>query len=116
MKKFLVIDDREEAREIIADWLEHKYQQRVCLAKDVREALHSIGENKFDLIICDYEMPDGNGLDVLRLIRSRNLQAPTIMFSARFDLELDIEPPLVAVIKDKNFARLFEVIESLTNL
>ena len=47
----------------------------VTAAASVAEALRAAGHARFDLLICDMELPDGTGLDVLRLARLGGLPA-----------------------------------------
>lgn len=41
------------------------------------------------MIICDYEMPEGTGADVLRYLRQNQTMTPTILFSAHSDLSME---------------------------
>jgi two-component system response regulator QseB/two-component system response regulator TctD len=37
----------------------------------------------FDLILLDWMLPDGDGLDVLRRTRDRGVETPVLMLTAR---------------------------------
>ena len=45
--------------------------------------------NYYDIVICDYELPDGNGLDIYSYLRSVSPQTPFCLFSSRNDIKLD---------------------------
>lgn len=42
-----------------------------------------------------------------------NVQTPTILFSSHVDLEMDAASPVIHIIKDKRFFKLFDFIEDL---
>jgi two-component system response regulator DevR len=56
-------------------------------AADVTQAIHDILELKPDALILDLHMPGGNGLDVLRAIRSLHLDLPVIICTNYSDSE-----------------------------
>jgi DNA-binding response OmpR family regulator len=41
----------------------------------VSEAVLAVAERPFDLLISDIELPDGSGLDLMRLLRGRGMRA-----------------------------------------
>jgi PAS domain S-box-containing protein len=65
----LVIDDQDDARELLRTVLEHS-GARVACAGSSREALHAIGTRRPDVVISDIEMPEESGYDFLRQLRA----------------------------------------------
>jgi DNA-binding NtrC family response regulator len=63
--RILVVDDEPSLRELLSIVLEGEGYE-VRLAPTYREATHLLGQETFDLVICDIVLPDGNGLDLLR--------------------------------------------------
>lgn len=114
MKSVLVIEDFEEAQEVITYWIEKTLKGRSYSAKTVKEAINLLEQNEYDVIVCDYELPDGNGDEILVYLRQNRIQTPTILFSAHSDLAMDIVSPLVHIIKDKSFFKLFDYIKGLS--
>lgn len=55
----------------------------VTTASSGQEALHWLERMAFDLLIVDWMLPDGDGLEVLRAIRARGLQTPALILTAR---------------------------------
>jgi CheY-like chemotaxis protein len=47
-------------------------------APSVLEALHKVSSEEFDLILLDYHLPDGTGLQVCRSIRAFNNKTPIL--------------------------------------
>ncbi|BAZ15830.1 PAS/PAC sensor hybrid histidine kinase [Calothrix sp. NIES-4071] len=68
----LLVDDDRDSRELIAFLLE-QYGVQVTAASSASEALNSLGQAKFDLLISDIGMPDMDGYTLIRHIRK---QAP----------------------------------------
>ena len=69
MSHILLIDDDEDMIALTGRWLE-KAGYRVSKATSGKEALDRIAEEKPDLVLLDYAMPDMNGPAVLAEIRS----------------------------------------------
>ena len=80
-KCILVADDDPDIRQLLSDRLTaHGYL--VNTAKDGREALSTLGSEKFDGLILDISMPELNGLEVLYQIRQQQPGLPVIMITA----------------------------------
>lgn len=91
--KILVIDDEEAVREITILNLENLDQGSEIIEADCSlEAIKYIkNEDKIDLIICDYNMPNGSGANVYNYLRKTvNSAIPFILFSSSNPLEIDI--------------------------
>lgn len=114
MKSVLVVEDFIDTKDIITNWIEKTLKGQAYSAITVKVAINLLEKNKFDLIVCDYELPDGNAEEIFAYLRESKIQTPTILFSARHDLSMDIVSPLVHIIKDKDFFKLFDFIEGLS--
>lgn len=60
----LLIEDHEDSREAIRRWLEWK-GYKVSTAADQQSGLALAFEKDFDLMICDLQLPDGNGWELM---------------------------------------------------
>lgn len=58
---------------------------KVSWSRSLSEA-RSISLNDIDLIVLDWMLPDGQGVDYLKELRTENLQTPIIMLTARTEL------------------------------
>ncbi len=61
--------------------------QDVMWLRRVADARHWLGEVEFDAILLDLGLPDGNGLDLLRHLRSEGKVLPILVITARDSLE-----------------------------
>ena len=77
----LVVDDDVESLEVIAQNL-HRLGYEVIPALDGRSALEMVRQGVVDLAVVDYNLPDLDGLQVLKLIKSINSTLPVIIVSA----------------------------------
>lgn len=66
----LVVEDDEIQREIVLDQLETAGFEEAVGMEDGVEAYDYLEENPADLIISDWNMPNMNGLDLLKKVRS----------------------------------------------
>lgn len=60
---------------------------RIGLFNTLKPALFSWQQQPADLIITDWNLPDGSGLDLIREIRRTNADTPVLMISGRADRE-----------------------------
>ena len=76
----LVVDDEPGVRQSLEVILEDDYQ--VVSVGSGQEALQTLQRLPVDLILLDVNMPDMDGLEVLRKIREQDEEADVIMVSA----------------------------------
>ncbi len=55
------------------------------LVPSVEEAIQKIDEKEYDCIVCDYQIIGGNGLDILKEMRKRNVFTPIIFLTGQGD-------------------------------
>lgn len=83
----LVVDDSSTARRHISRVLGNMGIERITTAENGVEALQRIGEQYFDLVVTDYNMPQMDGRELVEQIRSASGQAsiPVLMVSSESD-------------------------------
>ncbi len=86
-KKILVIDDTPTMRLIVTGMLEDLGFTQIAQAESADMGWDLIRSGKFDLILCDWNMPGKSGLELLRMIRSNSETAkfPLIMMTSNND-------------------------------
>lgn len=84
-EKILIVEDDASIREILSLLLETRGFSQVEAVGTGTAALERASEMPFDLILLDLTLPDVDGLDVCRRLRTTPLNAttPTIMLTAR---------------------------------
>lgn len=84
-KKVLVIDDEEINLILFKIYLE-KFNITITTAESGMEGINYHKENKFDLIVTDFNMPGLNGLQTLQILRehddSKNVFTPILLYTA----------------------------------
>ncbi len=93
-KYILVIEDEEQIRILIKDMLESA-GYRVITAANADEGVEIYRSQRelIELILLDYYLPDGSGLDVFRRIKSIDKNSH-ILLTSGFDIDEDIQTAL----------------------
>lgn len=82
MAKILVVDDEPRIRDLIREHLQHAGHS-CAEAADGTQALAALAQGGIDLVILDIMMPFMDGMTCLREMRSRKINTPVIMLTAR---------------------------------
>lgn len=88
--KILVVDDELQIRSMFEKFLTLK-DFEVKTAANVLEALRVQKYNPSDLIITDYNMPEMNGIDLLKELQTTAPSIPVIMMSGGADMRIAVE-------------------------
>jgi two-component system chemotaxis response regulator CheY len=92
-KLALVVDDMSVIRQLLMAILKHLDFE--CQgASNGRVALDLLARRKFDLVLCDWNMPGMNGSELVKAIRTKFPTLPIIMVTAECD------PNRVAELRD----------------
>ncbi|NAW51521.1 response regulator [Elizabethkingia argentiflava] len=84
--KILIIEDEKELAESISEYLSE--ENYLCsFASNVRQALEKIQHYYYDCIILDIMLPDGNGLEILQVLKKQHKQDGIIIVSAKNAVE-----------------------------
>jgi response regulator RpfG family c-di-GMP phosphodiesterase len=76
--RILVVDDEPDIRDFIVLILGAEFPCLFWEAGSGRQAIESLAQNQIDLVICDFNMPNGNGKDVFEHTR-RMAKIPKFM-------------------------------------
>lgn len=84
MFKILVVEDDKELNKSVCSFLNRNgYESTGCL--NANDAYNAMYENMFDLIISDIMMPDIDGVEFAKTVRSLNSDIPIMFMTARDD-------------------------------
>ena len=79
--KLLYVEDDEYARSTTLQLLKNFFKD-ISIAVDGSDGLDKFLTQKFDLIISDINMPNLNGMDMLKVIRETNKSIPVLLLTA----------------------------------
>ena len=78
--RILVVDDNVFIRRSLRTVLEAQGEWKVCEeASDGRDAVAKFDEEKFDVVVLDFQMPGMNGLDAAKQITQLSPSTPILM-------------------------------------
>jgi YesN/AraC family two-component response regulator len=85
----LIVDDEPSVTRLLKTLLSDMQVTQVFTAEDGREALNFLGEMGLgiDVIICDWNMPNMTGLDLLKQVRTVDNDVRFVMMTGRGDLD-----------------------------
>lgn len=88
--KILIIEDEHALSEAIVDYLGE--EGHLCeVAYTFLDATEKIELYEYDCMVVDINLPDGSGLDLIRLLKKKSITGGIIIVSARNSLENRIE-------------------------
>lgn len=76
----LSVEDEESTRWLIKHSI-GELPVQILFATSVSEGKKSLRHYKVDLIICDYHLKDGTGLEILRQVKDQGLTVPFLLFT-----------------------------------
>jgi two-component system OmpR family response regulator len=88
--RILIIEDEVSLSKMLSDGLKDSdYQNDVV--QNLADARYFLGIRNYDLILLDWMLPDGNGIDLINEIKQISHKTAIIVLSARDDKESEIE-------------------------
>ncbi|MCX8111065.1 MAG: response regulator [Syntrophorhabdaceae bacterium] len=89
MKRILVVDDSSTIRKLI-NYILRKKDYQITEAEDGIDALEKLIDTKVDLVIADLNMPNMDGIELVKSLRNNyyHLDTPIIMLTTTKDESL----------------------------
>ena len=88
--KIIVVDDEEVMRDSLWGYLTVKGHQ--CqVAKSGEAALALIEKDEADVVITDFNMPNMNGVDLLKILRNKHPKVKVVLLTGFADVENAID-------------------------
>jgi signal transduction histidine kinase len=94
-RRILVVDDDELVRLGTAGLIE-AWGAQVEMAGNLDEVRRRFEQEHFDLVICDYRLPDGNGMELADCLNARQAQKPAFILVSG-----DTSPEVLKQVADK---------------
>jgi len=85
MAKILLVEDDKTFIQILQGFLLKKGFE-VDAINCIKDAVSTLEKKVYQLILLDYRLPDGIGLDLIKLLRSKNNKTPIIVITSFLDI------------------------------
>lgn len=105
--KILLCDDERDITDGLATLLASE-EITAIEANSAAEAITLLESESFDLVICDYMMPLGNGDLVMNFVVKNNIPTKFVFFSAHID-RFEITNPDITIVPKPDFEVLIEI-------
>ncbi|HNB52590.1 MAG TPA: response regulator, partial [Anaerolineales bacterium] len=83
--QILIVDDEYLEGELISTFLAHIGPFKTTMASSIQDLWQTLAHAQFDIILMDYRLPDGTGLDALTELTARGHRLPVIMLTGQGD-------------------------------
>ncbi|WP_428738320.1 response regulator transcription factor [Sulfurimonas sp.] len=87
--RILIVEDDKNSADFLYKTL-HSHAYDVQIARSYKEADEILQENLFSIILLDWNLGDGSGYDLLKELRSLDLQTSVIMITSEDDIEAKV--------------------------
>lgn len=90
MAHLLVVEDDTTFSLMLESFLQKKGHQ-ADLRNDVKSGIRAVKEKAYDMLLLDYRLPDGNGLQVLEASRESGQQLPAVIMTSFNDVRTAVK-------------------------
>lgn len=90
MAKILIIEDDTTFAELLEVFLT-KNKHETAFATNVKQAIKILAQENFDLLLTDYRLPDGNGLEILTQARASGVTSPVVIMTSFNDVRTAVK-------------------------
>lgn len=88
--RILIVEDEVTLNKTIAEGLQEFGYQADC-AENFKDAEYYIGIRNYDLVLADWMLPDGDGIDLINIIKQKCPRTAIVMLSAKEDKDSEIK-------------------------
>ncbi|MBS1952631.1 MAG: response regulator transcription factor [Cyanobacteria bacterium SZAS-4] len=86
MPKTLLVDDDVNLTKVLIDWLKHEHHTVDC-AHTVKDGRNFLTSFSYDLVILDWSLPDGSGVDLCTQQRKEGLLTPVLILTGKDQID-----------------------------
>lgn len=86
----LVVEDDDQFREMASEWMKRK-GHRVQSAANAQEALKLVGQQRFDVVLADMNMPGISGLELLQRLKADGVESEVIILTGQATIQTAVE-------------------------
>src|SRR5690606_18326841 len=88
--QILVIDDDQDLCRVLSNFLK-KSKFEVDVAYKAEEGLNLLRSNSYDLVLCDYRLPDMTGVEALQKIKVLNPDVAVVIITGYSDVRTAVD-------------------------
>ena len=88
--RILIVDDEEAMREVLAQRL-GGWGWETATAQDAADAREQMRLFEPSFVLSDVMLPDGSGLDVLRMVKAQRPECPVVLMTAHGTVDLAVD-------------------------
>lgn len=115
MLQVLVVDDNADYCYLLSETLKRRIHAHTTSVLSGKLAIEALRVGKFDVLICDFEMPGMNGFDVFQAMRTEGLSCPFLLYTnADLGTLPKFEGPgFLGMVRKTEWDKLFRKLESV---
>lgn len=83
----LVEDDFEISKKLFTTFKDLNSIDVVDVSENVKEGIEKLSTSKYDILILDLNLPDGNGIEVLKWVKEKKIAIKVFIFSLNTELK-----------------------------
>lgn len=88
--RILIVEDEVTLNKTIAEGLQ-EYGYQTDSSENFKDAEYYIGIRNYDLVLTDWMLPDGDGIDLVGVAKQKSPRIATVIISAKDDKECEIK-------------------------
>jgi len=88
--RILIVEDESTLNRTLQEGLED-FGYQVDIAENFKDAEYFIDIRNYDLVLTDWMLPDGDGLELTKIVKNRSSRTSVVVVSARDDKESEIK-------------------------
>lgn len=88
--RILIVEDEVTLNKTIAEGLQ-EFGYQTDISENFKDAEYFIGIRNYDLVLTDWMLPDGDGVDLINIIKHKSARTSVVVISAKDDKDSEIK-------------------------
>ena len=90
MAKILIVEDDLTFSQLLEGFFK-KHQHEPTVVHNIKNAYRTLDQKEYDLLLVDYRLPDGTGLDILSYVNAQGLDLPLVIMTSFNDVRTAVK-------------------------